>query len=69
MNMDDPFQRSGPPHQGQTTTTATPYSNNPSAVPSDLTPLVPRLPCPPQTGTDALQSVKDALKAGVPPPR
>jgi hypothetical protein len=67
--MDDPFARSGPPHQATPTTASNPYANNATAVPSDLTPLVPKVPAPPQLGVDALQAVKDALKAGVQPPR
>jgi hypothetical protein len=67
--MHDPFERSGPPHQNVPTTASNPYSNNPTAVPSDLTPLVPKVPCPPQTGTDALAAVQAALRGGVQPPR
>jgi hypothetical protein len=49
------------------TTAANPYSANPTAIPSDLTPLVPRLPTPPQTGVLDLQAVKAKLAAGAKP--
>jgi hypothetical protein len=59
----------GPPHQNTPTTAANPYAANPTAIASDLTPLVPRLPCPPQTGVADLAAVKAKLASGVPPPR
>jgi hypothetical protein len=55
----------GPPPKP--TTPANPYAANPTAIPADCTRLVPRLPTPPQTGIDALESVKKALQAGAKP--
>jgi hypothetical protein len=61
------FAGGGPPHQGVTTTAANPYAANPSAIASDCTIFVPRVPCPPQTGVADLEAVKQALQAGKKP--
>jgi hypothetical protein len=58
----------GPPHQ-TTSTTAGPYGQNPSAIPSDLSPLTPTGPSPPRTGVSDLEAVKAKLASGVQPPR
>jgi hypothetical protein len=57
----------GPPHQSAPTTASNPYAANPSAIPADCTPLVPRKPTPPQTGIDDLEAVKQKLQAGAKP--
>jgi hypothetical protein len=59
------FVGGGPPPKP--TTPANPYGANPTAIAADMTPLVPKVPCPPQTGIDALESVKKALQAGAKP--